>query len=166
MARVCSRVFRETFSFPDPVNEIAARWVAAMVAALSIIVIITDIHWLIILLTFGFLARVLTGPKMSLMGQVAVRVLAPVLSKRSKLVAGPPKRFAQLVGLGFSTAALVLAYSGGSVIAIEIILGVLAAFALMESCLGFCAGCFVFGYLMRWGVIPEETCKRCADFGG
>ena len=84
MARVCSRVFRETFSFPDPVNEISARWVAAMVAALSIIVIITDIHWLIILLTFGFLARVLTGPKMSLMGQVAVRVLAPVLSRRSK----------------------------------------------------------------------------------
>ena len=29
--------------------------------------------------------------------------------------------------------------------------------------LGFCAGCFVFGHLMRLGVIPEETCEACAD---
>lgn len=75
-------------------------------------------------------------------------------------------RFAQLVGLGFSTAALVLAYGGGSALAIEIVLGVSGAFALMEPCLGFCAGCLVFGHLMRWGVIPEETCRWCADFGG
>ncbi|MEX2598363.1 MAG: DUF4395 domain-containing protein, partial [Dehalococcoidia bacterium] len=42
-------------------------------------------------------------------------------------------------------------------------LGVLAFFAAMEAFLGFCAGCFVFGYLMRWGVIPEELCQRCND---
>ena len=137
-----------------------------MVAALSIIVIVTNIHWLIIFLTYGFLARVLTGPRLSLMGQVAVRILAPALGSRSKLTAGPPKRFAQLVGLGFSTAALVLAYGVGSIVATEIVLGILAVFALMESCLGFCAGCFVFGHLMKLGVIPEETCRRCADFGG
>ena len=68
-------------------------------------------------------------------------------------------RFAQLVGLGFSTAALVLACGGGSAVAIEIVLEVSDAFALMESCVGFCAACFVFGHLMRWGVIPEETCS-------
>ncbi|EMG08621.1 hypothetical protein LEP1GSC116_4118 [Leptospira interrogans serovar Icterohaemorrhagiae str. Verdun HP] len=31
----------------------------------------------------------------------------------------------------------------------------------MESCIGFCAGCFVFSYLMKWGIVPEEVCEKC-----
>ena len=73
MARVCFRVFRETFPFPHPVNQVTVRWVPVMVAVLSIIVIIPVFHWLIILLTYSFLERVLASPKMSLMGLVAVR---------------------------------------------------------------------------------------------
>ncbi len=29
--------------------------------------------------------------------------------------------------------------------------------------MGFCAGCFVFGYLMRSGFVPAETCQKCEN---
>jgi hypothetical protein len=35
--------------------------------------------------------------------------------------------------------------------------------ATLESVFAFCLGCQVFALLMRAGLIPEETCERCAD---
>ena len=68
---------RAVFSFPHPVNEVAARLVAAMVMALTLVIIFTDLRWLMFLLAYGFLARVLTGPTLSPMGLLATRVIAP-----------------------------------------------------------------------------------------
>ena len=79
------------------------------------------------------------------------------------LTPGPPKRFAQGIGLAFSTTAAVLALGLGLHTAAGIVLGVLVVFATLEAALGFCAGCWAFGHLMRLGVIPEETCEACAD---
>ena len=154
---------RSLFSFPHPVNEYAARSVAAMVFTLAVVTIVTDIRWLTFVLAYGFLARVLTGPKLSPMGQLATRVVAPKILKRSRAVAGPPKQFAQAVGLVFSMTAVVLIYGFGHVGAAYAVLGVLALFAGLEAFIGFCMGCFVFGYLMRWGLIPAELCQRCSD---
>lgn len=151
------------FSFPHPVNEIAARMVAGMVALLSLTIIAFDIPWLIILLAYGFLARVLTGPKMSPFGLLATRLLVPLFGNRERLVPGPPKQFAQAIGLGFSIAALVLYYFFGLGYIAYAVLGVLVVFALLESLVGFCAGCYVFGYLMRWGLVPEKICERCSN---
>ena len=154
---------KNLFSFPHPVNEIAARWVAAMVVALSITIILTDLYWLTGFLAYGFLARVLTGPKLSPFGLIATKVVVPLLGNPTKLTAGPPKRFAQTVGLIFSFVVLVLQYWIGSSLAAEIVLGILIIFALLESLLGFCTGCYVFSYLMKWGLIPQEICRKCAD---
>ncbi len=152
---------RALFSFPNPVNEIAARLVAAMVVALSLLTIVTGVWWLMLVLAYGFLARVLTGPTLSPMGLLATRVLAPALGRPAKLVPGPPKRFAQSVGLAFSVAALVLYLATDSMTASRVVLGVLTLFAALESGVGFCAGCFVFNNLMRWGLIPESVCQEC-----
>ena len=92
-------ILREVFSFPHPVNEWSARTVAAMVVALTVTIILTDLHWLMYVLAYGFLARVITGPTLSPMGLLATKVIVPKLIRRSTLVAGPPKRFAQTVGL-------------------------------------------------------------------
>ena len=151
------------FSFPHPVNEVAARLVAGMVMVLTLTIILTNMYWLIFLLAYGFLARVLTGPKLSPMGLFAIRVLVPMLGNRKKMVAGPPKRFAQSIGLLFSVTALLMIYGFALPDVAEGVMIVLVIFAAMESLLGFCAGCFVFGYLIKVGMIPEETCKRCAD---
>ena len=150
-------------SFPHPVNEVAARWVAFMVFSLSLAIILSNAYWMIWFLCYGFLARVLTGPKVSPMGLLATRVIVPTFGNRRKMVAGPPKRFAQAIGLVFSVASLLLVYAADMTYSAEAVLGVLAIFAAMESFAGFCAGCFVFGILMKAGIIPGETCKKCAD---
>ena len=154
---------RALFTFPHPVNEYAARSVAAMVFTLAVVIIVADARWLLFVLAYGFLARVLTGPKLSPMGLLATRVIAPKVLRRSKPTAGPPKQFAQTIGLAFSVTALVLVYGLGLVGAAYAVLGGLVLFAALEAFVGFCAGCFVFGYLMRWGFIPAETCERCAN---
>jgi len=154
---------RAFFSFPHPVNEYAARSVASMVFALAMLTIAADIRWLTFLLAYGFLARVLTGPKASPMGQLATRFIAPRVLNRSRWVAGPPKQFAQAVGLAFSLTSIVLIYGFGLVGPAYVVLGMLAVFAGLEAFAGFCMGCFAFSYLMRWGFISAEMCERCND---
>jgi len=152
---------RDVFSFPNPVNEISARLVAGMVVVLSLATIITAEPVLFILLFYGFVARVATGPTFSPMGLLATRVIVPLLGNPSRPVAGPPKRFAQTVGLVFSGTALVLAIAVDSTLAARSVLGVLTLFATLEAFAGFCAGCFVFNRLMRLGIIPESVCREC-----
>ncbi len=77
-------------------------------------------------------------------------------------MAGPPKRFAQAIGVVFSVTALVLTGLGFWTAA-EVVLGLLATAALFESALGLCLGCKAFAVLMRVGVVPEEVCERCND---
>jgi hypothetical protein len=163
MSKATLSTLEKVFSFPHPANEYAARMVAGMVVTLSIVIVLLDVHWLMFFLAYGFLARVLTGPTLSPMGLLATRVFAPIFHLK-KPVAGPPKRFAQAVGLAFSTTALVLHYGFGLAIATNVVLGILIFFAALEAFFGFCTGCFVFGYLMRWGVIPDDVCDRCNNF--
>lgn len=151
----------EIFGFPNPVNEKAARSVAAGVVVLSVVGAITGWWIVLLLLAYGFAARVASGPRFSPLGQLATRVVAPRLGAAT-LVPGPPKRFAQAIGLAFSGTALVLNLVGLQPISTVLLL-VLAVFATLESAVGFCAGCFMFGRLMRLGIIPEETCEACAD---
>ena len=157
------RPIKTIVSFPHPVNELAARWVAAMVVLLGLAIILTNLYLLMWFLAYGFLARVFTGPKLSMFGILATRLIIPLLGNRKKMVAGPPKRFAQAVGLVFSTTALIFTYPFGMNTASEFVLSILVLFAILESFFGFCAGCFVFKYLMKWGLIPEETCKKCKN---
>jgi hypothetical protein len=153
---------RELFSFPNPVNEKAARVVAGVVFAAVLVVLATGAYWLLIPLAYGFWARVLTGPTLSPLGWVAQRVVAPRLGA-SKPVPGPPKRFAQGMGAGFSTVALVVGLVVGAHTAADVVLAMLVCAAGLESIFAYCLGCKVFGLLMRAGVVPESVCAECAD---
>jgi len=128
----------EVFTFPHPVNEVSARVVAAGVVAMASATVASHRRWLIVPLAYGFVARALSGPTLSPLGQLATRVIIPRLGVPPKLVAGPPKRFAQTVGM-------------------------IAVFATLESGFGFCVGCKVFGVLMKLGVVPEDVCAACAN---
>lgn len=151
---------KRLFSFPNPVNEMAARMVAGMVVVMVLAITLAEQWWVLFLLAYGFLARVSTGPKLSPAALLATRVLAPML-RLHKPVPGPPKRFAQGIGFVFSTTALVLYFVASSAVAAKAVLAVLGLFAALEAGAGFCAGCFLFGYLMRWGIIPESVCREC-----
>lgn len=150
------------FSFPDPVNEVSARLVAAGVVLLCTATIALDLRWLVALIAYGFVARALTGPTLSPLGQLVTRVVTPVLPVEPRLVPGPPKRFAQGIGVAFSGSAVVLTLAGAWTAA-QVVLGLLAAAAFLEAAVGLCLGCKAFALLMRAGVIPEAVCARCND---
>jgi hypothetical protein len=150
------------FSFPNPVNEKAARVVAGVVLLTAVIILATGAYWLLIPLAYGFWARVLTGPTLSPLGWTAQNVIAPRLGAK-KPVAGPPKRFAQGMGATMATLALIFWLVVGSHTATDVVLGLFVVAAGLESIVGFCLGCQVFGLLMRTGLIPDEVCAECAD---
>jgi len=147
--------------FPRTINEKAARVVAGVVALTALLALLAPAHWLVIPLAYGFWARVLAGPRLSPLGALASRVIAPRLGA-PRIVPGPPKRFAQGVGAAMTTAAVV-AFALGATGAVEVLLVVMLVAAGLESVLAFCVGCQLFGLLMRAGVIPEEICPECGD---
>lgn len=149
-------------SFPDPVNEVAARVVAAGVVLLTALALALQVRWLAPVLAGGFLLRVLWGPRVDPLGRLATRVVVPRLAIAPRPVPGPPKRFAQAVGLLFSATATGLLYSGLASAGWGVLAALLVA-ALLESGFGLCLGCRAFALLMRAGVIPPEVCERCAD---
>ena len=148
--------------FPNPVNEKAARVVAGVVAILGIAILATGARWLLLVLAYGFWARVVTGPTLSPLGRVAMRVVAPRLGP-PKYVAGPPKRFAQGMGAAFTTAAAILWLGFGADTAADVLTALLVVAATLESVFALCLGCQVFAGLMRLGLVPEATCERCAN---
>jgi len=153
---------RSLFSFPNPVNEIAARSVAAGVVVMTTLALVLSIPWLLIPIVYGFWARVLTGPSLSPLGQLATRVVVPALPLAARPTPGPPKRFAQAMGVAMSTTALIVWVTAGWSAARWVLVPLDGA-ALLEAAFGICLGCRVFAVLMRTGLIPESVCLECAD---
>jgi len=149
--------------FPNPVNEVSARLVAAGVVVMAAATIAFDLRWMTLVLAYGFVARVLTGPKLSPLGQLVTRVVTPALPFEPKLVSGPPKRFAQGIGAAFTLTAAVLTYGFGRFDLAQTVLLALVVAASLEAFAGYCLGCKAFAVLMRLRVIPESVCESCND---
>jgi hypothetical protein len=150
---------RRLLSFPDPVNEVSARLVAAGVAMLCLSTLLTRQPLLLLPLCYGFWARVLTGPTLSPLGQVVTRFVTPALG-RERLVPGPPKRFAQGMGAAMSTAAVV-AWATGRIGWSWAFVAMILGAATLEAVFAFCLGCKVFALLVRSGVVPSSVCEAC-----
>jgi hypothetical protein len=146
------------FSFPNPVNEKAARVVAGVVTLAGLTILATGAYWLLIPVAYGFWARVLTGPTLSPLARLAMAI-AP---GEPKYVPGPPKRFAQGMGAAITTAATVLWITGATTAA-GVLVAMLVAAATLESVFAFCLGCQIFAMLMRVGMVPDSVCAECAD---
>ena len=150
------------FPFPNPANETSARLVAAGVVLISTTFLLTNSTLVLVALAYGFAARVAAGPAFSPLALLVTRVVTPKLNFNHKFVPGPPKRFAQTIGLVFSSSALLLALLDFSLAAKLVIAGLIFA-ALLESVFAICLGCIAFSYLMKLGAIPESVCESCND---
>jgi hypothetical protein len=131
-------------------------------SVLTLLLSVTAGHawlWAVAALAAGFLARVATGPTLSPLGQLATRVVAPRLGT-PKLVAGPPKRFAQAIGAVVTLSAVTL-LADGHPLGAQVFISLMIIAAALESIFAFCIGCKIFAGLMRLGLIPEETCEAC-----
>ncbi|MEV0715483.1 DUF4395 domain-containing protein [Asanoa sp. NPDC050611] len=156
-------MWRNLFSFPNPVNEVSARLVAGGVVIMAAATLIFDLRWLAVVIAYGFLARVASGPTLSPLGQLVTRVVTPRLPVAARPVAGPPKRFAQGMGAVLTTTAAVLWVGFGFATAGKVLLGLVIVAAVLESVFAFCIGCKVFALLMRANLIPDSVCAECAD---
>lgn len=149
---------RQFFSFPNPVNETSARLVALGVVVQAVAFLVFREGWLLAPFVFGFAARVLTGPTMSPLGQFSVRLATPFVEQRlgvvSRRVPGPPKRFAQVVGLVFTSGAAV-GWAGGTTWLTYVLLGALVIAASLEAFAAICLGCIAYSAI--WG------CADCDD---
>jgi hypothetical protein len=154
---------RELFRFPDPVNETSARLVAVGVVLQAVLFLVVREGWVLIPLTLGFLARVATGPTLSPLGQFVTRIATPRVesflrgrdeSFRSRQVPGPPKRFAQSIGLGF-TASASIAWMLDVPGAAYVLIAALVAAAALEAVFAICLGCIAYSAI--WG------CADCDD---
>ena len=153
------------FSFPHPVDEVSARLVATGVVLQCVVILATGWTLLVVVLAWGFLARVATGPTLSPLGSLVTRVVRPRLSWAVREAPGPPKRFAQGIGATLSTGALLAVIAGAGTVADVLVAAILVA-ASLEAFAGFCLGCWLFRILMTIGVVPEETCEACRDLWG
>jgi hypothetical protein len=156
------RRIAELFTFPDPVNEVSARLVAGGVFLLSAATIASGQLWLTALIAYGFVARVLTGPRLSPLGLLVTKVITPRLPVAPRWVPGPPKRFAQAIGAVVTITAAALALGFQMDAAALGLLGLLIAAATLEAVFAFCIACWIFGFLMRIGLIPQTVCERCS----
>lgn len=150
------------FSFPRVVNNNAARIVACGVIFLALGFLVSRWPGFLLLLVAGFAARVAAGPRFSPLAKFASSKW--LLSKGLPYdpVPGPPKRFAQSIGLVMSALAFIFTmfdFHNAAMVAISFLL----VAALLEAALGFCLGCWLFSLLMRAGVVPKEVCVECAD---
>ena len=103
--------------------------------------------------------RVLSGPRFSPFGLLATKVVAPRLGP-PRLVPGPPKRFAQGLGLAFSLLAAIAVTLGATTLGWVLVVLLIGA-AVLESVFAFCLGCAIFGLLQRAGMVPESVCEAC-----
>jgi len=150
------------FAFPNPVNEKAARVVAGVVLAVSVLTLATSWYWLVAVLAYGFVARTLAGPTLSPLGRFAASVAAPRLGP-PKPVPGPPKRFAQGMGATMTLAAAILALGFGEHALADVLLVGMVLAAGLEAGFAICLGCRIFSLLIRVGVIPDDVCASCSN---
>lgn len=149
--------------FPDPVNEVSARLVAAGVALLCSAFLVLGSPLVLLALAYGFVARVLTGPTLSPLGQLVTRVVTPRLGVPPRPVPGPPKRFAQGIGATLSVSAAVLHFAAGSTGVAQVLVAMILAAATLEAVFAICLGCTLFQALIRAGLIPDTACVECSD---
>ena len=154
------------FSFPEIINDVAARFVALGVVIFSTVTLVLVVDgsnigtYFSFILMYGFLARTSSGPKISPLALLVTKFIVPNLKFKEKLVPGPPKRFAQSIGLVITALSSVFLVLGLSNIAIGLLV-ILIFFASLESFFGFCFGCKVFKFLMYIKIIPEDVCEKC-----
>ena len=125
-----------------PINENKARLTAFFVFILTIVYLLNG-FWLIMAFLLGdFSLRAFNLGKYSLLGFISDAIIKQ-LKIKNKPVDRAPKRFAAGVGLVFSLAILVAGYFHQPLIVYSLS-GALLFFAFLESCFGFCAGCYVY----------------------
>lgn len=119
-------------------------------ALLTIFLVSSSIYFqaplLLLLLVADFYIRAFTSLKTSPVSFISKNVVM-MLRLEQKPIDKAPKIFAARLGFLMSLSILVL-FVTGFLFAANVVAGILAFFALLELTIGFCAGCFIYSYLV------------------
>lgn len=151
------------FYFPIVVDQNTTRLVALQTALLAGLYLAFGRIEILAFLLIEFAGRLIFGPGYSLQVFLAKKIQS-LLSIPFKPTAGPPKRFAQFVGLSFVIAIGSFHFASlpsASVVAFSLA-GILAFFASLEALFSFCAACLMFSIGIRLGLVPEKVCVDCS----
>jgi hypothetical protein len=148
--------------FPLKVSEPLIRIVASEVFVLAAAAAITASPWFALILAADFALRSLVNPAWSPLRLIAKEAVLSFAKAGDRAVFYSPKRFAALIGFSLSLLALIGSTFGSAALATGGA-GILALFSFLEAAFGFCAGCKIYGFLMRQGIIPTEWCPECVN---
>ncbi len=145
---------------PKRVKEQNVRAVAVQVVLISLTAAVLNLPLIMILLSIDFLIRAFINSRYSLLSYISKNFLTAVLPFRKKVILMKPKIFAAIIGMIFSASAGIVGLFGNNTVMTGLIL-VLLIFSFLEAFFKFCAGCWMFGILMRIHLIKENTCENC-----
>jgi|NOAtaT_7_FD_contig_91_824456_length_4110_multi_3_in_0_out_0_1 hypothetical protein len=157
----------EFFKFPETLNTIHVRTHAFCAVVLVIANVLIQwffgFPWLSLYIVYGYLARIICGPKLDPQSLFVVFVARPLLEDvlkiaESSFVPGPPKRFAQFVGLCFSATATALQFFGNIYASISA-WGMLVAASSLVVLFDLCLACVMWNMSMR--LLKKEECQPC-----
>lgn len=129
------------------INENKVRLVAVHVFVTSIILIIQPNWILMSVLALDFLLRTIKFNTFSPFAVSSAGIIK-VFSLGFKPVDQGPKRFAAGIGLTFSLALLLAHLTGYPTLAL-VLIATLTLFSFLEGFLSFCAGCYVYTFLIN-----------------
>ncbi|KAA8499144.1 S-type anion channel SLAH3 [Porphyridium purpureum] len=153
------------FLFNDTVDGNVVRVVGVLVVICCVLLIVfredTWAHYATAALLIDYCIRFARGADASPLGMIAMVVCARMTPK---FAPGPPKQFAALCGITFSLLATVFYFTGiGDYIPGAVVLGMLAGAAGLEGFADFCFGCFMFGYLVQFGLVDPDVYRIHLD---
>ncbi|UKT64612.1 DUF4395 domain-containing protein [Pedobacter mucosus] len=136
----------------ERVNENIVRMIAFMVALIGVVCLIFSNYWAMIFLIFDFYLRAFTTGKYSLLKWLALQI-AKIFPLTPKMTDAAPKKFAATLGFTFSLIVAAFYFLNFQTIA-DVLAFVLVCFALLESVLAICVGCYVYSY---WNILFKRN---------
>jgi hypothetical protein len=127
------------------VYESKVRLVAFFVFVLILVYGFSNTFIIPVFLVIDFTLRSFQWGKFSLLGFLSDQIII-IFKLPLKVVYYPPKRFAARIGLLFSFLILLFHMCNWNT---GVLTSTLAFFAFLESFFGFCAGCYVYSFLVR-----------------
>jgi hypothetical protein len=121
------------------------RFVASYVSLLLVVILTTQYFAILGILALDFYIRGFAENRKSPLAFLSL-LTYNFLKLNTKSIDRAPKIFAAKIGFAFSLTIFAVGISGFLLTA-NILLGVLLVFALLESVLGLCVGCYIYTYL-------------------
>jgi hypothetical protein len=146
--------------FPTTVSASVVRVTAVQVFVFSVLSLLLKNPWLALILVIDFVLRSLILPLLSPFAFVSRTLVVPAFHLEGRNISYQPKRFAAMIGLSLASLGFIFGING-LLVPFYISIGMLGFFSFLEAAFDFCAGCKIFFLLMRWGVIPPESCPDC-----